>query len=157
MTRFKLRGRRGFTLVEVTLVTGLTVFLAVLLSSVWRNITLFTNDAVGRGQLMEEIDLATASLSRDLAGSLPIVATSSFAVGTGKPDSGRWIAWQHPGNTELWLAYDGVTCPNGLLDNNNWNNTTDTVIRYYLTPDPDSDVQTQILVRENRTDGLTTK
>ena len=105
MKRNAPRNRRGFTLAEVTLVAGLSVFLAVLLSSVWKNINLFTTDAVGRGQLMQEMDLAAASLSRDLAGSLPVLASSSFS--DGKPDSGRWIDWQHPGNTELKLCYDG--------------------------------------------------
>jgi hypothetical protein len=141
--------RRGFTLVEVTLVAALTVFLAVLLSSVWKNIGLFTTDAVGRGRLMQEMDLAAASFSRDLAGSAPVLATSTF--GNGKPDSGRWVGWQHPGNTELWLCYDGGTCPNGTPD---WTGANDTVIRYYLADDPNPDVnqKTGILIRENRSD-----
>jgi len=147
MRRNAPRSRRGFTLVEVTLVAGLTMFLAVLLSSVWKNISLFTTDAVGRGQLMQEMDLAAASLSRDLAGSLPVLATSTFS--NGKPDSGRWIAWQHPFNTELWLCYDGGTCPDGVPDPD-WTHLTpnDTAIRYYLANDPDGDVATKILVRD---------
>jgi hypothetical protein len=146
--------RRGFTIIEVTLVAGLSVFLAVLLSSVWKNINLFTADAVGRGQLMQEMDMAAASLSRDLAGSLPILATASVAGGTlgdGKPDTGRWVAWQHPGDDELWLAYDSGSCPNGVFDGI-WTSTMDTVIRYHLDPDPDPNVTTKVLVRENRTD-----
>ena len=115
----------------------------------WKNISLFTTDAVGRGQLMQEMDMAAASLSRDLAGSLPILATSSVASGTlgnGRPDSGRWIAWQHhyPFNDELWLCYDGGTCPDGVPDTD-WSNTNpnDTVIRYHLADDPDEDVSNQ--------------
>jgi hypothetical protein len=149
------RNRCGFTLAEVTLVTGLTVFLAVLLSSVWKNINLFTTDAVGRGQLMQEMDLAAAALSRDLAGSLPVLASSTFSGSSdGKPDSGRWIAWLHPGNTELKLCYDGGTCPDGAAD---WTGTVDTVIRYYLDPDPNTDITTKVLVRENACDLPPTK
>jgi hypothetical protein len=155
MRKHMPRSRRGFTLVEVTLVAGLTVFLAVLLSSVWKNINLFTTDAVGRGQLMQEMDLAAASLSRDLAGSLPVLATSTFS--NGKQDSGRWIAWQHPSNTELKLCYDGrdgQTSPDGVAD---WTGTTDTVIQYYLDVDPNPDVATKVLVRENISDLPPTK
>jgi type II secretory pathway pseudopilin PulG len=137
--------RRGFTLVEITLVTGLTVFLAVLLSSVWKSINGFTTDAVGRGQLMQEMDLAVASLSRDLGGSVPILGSTSFGIG--RPDEGRWVGWQHPTDVELWLCYDGGTCPDGAAD---WSGTTDTVIRYYLAPDADTNVTTKVLVRENR-------
>lgn len=136
--------RRGFTLVEITLVSGLTVFLAVLLSSMWRNINGFTADAVGRGQLVQEMDMAIASLSRDLSGSLPVLASSSFD--NGRPDGGRWVGWDHPSNTELLLCYDGGACPNGVPD---WAGTTDTVIHYYLVPDADTNVTTKVLVREN--------
>ena len=151
MRKHVSRNRRGFTLVEVTLVAGLTVFLAVLLASVWKNINLFTTDAVGRGQLMQEMDLAAASLSRDLAGSLPVLATSTFS--NGKLDSGRWIDWQHPYNTDLWLCYDGGTNPDGVPDSN-WmhSNPNDTVIHYYLVVDPNQDAldsnHTNILVRD---------
>jgi type II secretory pathway pseudopilin PulG len=140
--------RRGFTLVEVMLVAGLTVFLAVLLSSVWRNISLFTTDAVGRGQLMQEMDLTASSFSRDLAGGLPLPANTSFS--SGKPDSGRWIAWKtNTDKNELWLCYDGGSCPDGEPD---WSGVTDTVICYRLVSDPDGDVATKILIRENESD-----
>ncbi len=62
---------KGFTLAEVTIVSGLMVFLAVLLSAAWSGIGNTTVDLVARGQLAQEIDIATASLSRDFGGSLP--------------------------------------------------------------------------------------
>jgi hypothetical protein len=148
MRAIRSHNRRGFTLVEITVVTGLTVFLAVLLSSVWKNLNVFTTDAVGRGQLIQEMDMAAASLSRDLGGSLPIKAsTSSVDADSQRPDQGRWIGWQHPSNSELWLCFDAGACPDGAPD---WSGTTDTVIRYFLVPDPDANATTQILVRENR-------
>jgi type II secretory pathway pseudopilin PulG len=152
MTRHVSHSRRGFTLVEVTLVAMLTVFLAVLLSSVWKNISLFTTDALGRGQLMQEMDMAAASLSRDLAGTLPILATTTFSGADQRPDANRWIEWKKEvgsGGDELWLAYDASNTPNGSPD---WTGTTDTVICYRLIDDPNTDVTTKILIRENKSE-----
>jgi prepilin-type N-terminal cleavage/methylation domain-containing protein len=148
MRRDLPRHRRGFTLIEVMLVAGLTVFLSVLLSSVWKNISLFTADAVGRGQLMQEMDLVAASFSRDLAGGLPYPANATYS--NGKPDSGRWIAWQtNVDKNDLKLCYDGGSPPDGTAD---WTGATDTVIHYYLAADPDPDVITKIPVPENESD-----
>jgi type II secretory pathway pseudopilin PulG len=145
---------RGFTLVEVTLVAMLTVFLAVLLSSTWKNISLFTTDAVGRGQLMQEIDMAAASFSRDLSGTLPILATTTFSGADQRPDANRWIAWKKEVGSdgdELWLAYDASGNPNGSPD---WSCApgSDTIICYRLIDDPNTDVTTKILIRENKSD-----
>jgi len=136
---------RGFTLLEITITSGLTVFLAILLSSVWGGIEKFTADAIGRGQLVQEIDFAVASLSRDLGGGLPVMAAQTF-IG-GKPDHDRWIGWQHPDDTELWLCFDGGTCPDGAAD---WSGTTASIIRYALENDPDPNAATKVLVREDR-------
>ncbi len=136
---------RGFTLLEITITSGLTVFLAILLSSVWGGIEKFTADAIGRGQLVQEIDFAVASLSRDLGGGLPVLAAQTF-IG-GKPDHDRWIGWQHPDDSELWLCFDGGTCPDGAAD---WSGTTDSIIRYALENDPDPNAATKVLVREDQ-------
>ena len=64
-------GRKGFTLLEVTIVSGLMVFLAVLLSSAWTGVGRSTTDLIARSQLLQEMNLAVAAISRDLGGSLP--------------------------------------------------------------------------------------
>jgi type II secretory pathway pseudopilin PulG len=158
MTRHVSHSRRGFTLVEVTLVAMLTVFLAVLLSSVWKNISLFTTDALGRGQLMQEMDMAAASFSRDLAGTLPVLANATFSGSDQKVDANRWVAWKIESGTygdELWLAYDASNNPNGSPD---WTGAvgSDAIVRYYLSDDPNSDVTTKILIREFKRDETTT-
>lgn len=138
--------RRGFTFVEVTVATTLTVFLAMLLASTWgwTRQAGFPTDVVARGRLLQEIDLAVAALSRDLCGSLAI-PTSFDNV-----NQDRWIAWQHPTNTELRLCYD--VNPDGNPD---WSATTDAVIRYYLADDPNAAFTTKVLRREDCNAGTT--
>jgi hypothetical protein len=142
--------RRGFTLLEVTVASTLTAFLGMLLCSTWFWIGKagFPGDAVIRGRLLQEMDMAVAALSRDLCGSLAIPSSfepaspSSFS----NINQGRWIAWQHPLNAELSLCYDDE--PDGEQG------SSDIVIRYYLATDPDATVTTGILMREDsRTPG----
>jgi prepilin-type N-terminal cleavage/methylation domain-containing protein len=107
-----LNRRRGFTLLEVTLVSGLMVIFAMLLSSTWSGVGRPAADLIGRGLLVQERDLAIAALSRDLGGSL------------GDPNArkddiikGQWLRWDRPANvdrplnTDLRLLYDGRTDP----------------------------------------------
>ena len=60
---------RGFTVIEVTIVSGLMAFLALLLSNAWvGGIGKTTIDLVARAQLAQEMDIATMALGRDLGG-----------------------------------------------------------------------------------------
>jgi prepilin-type N-terminal cleavage/methylation domain-containing protein len=103
--------RKGFTLTEVLVVSGLMALLAMMVSLASTGVGRPTADLIGRSQLVEERDLAVVALSRDLGGSL------------GGPDRsggktlGRCLAWQQPTNaeqplnTDLRLLYDGRTDP----------------------------------------------
>jgi hypothetical protein len=63
--------RNGFTLLDVTTASILTAVLAVMLSSTWARFSRPTSSLVAWGQLFQEMDLAVASLARDLGGGLP--------------------------------------------------------------------------------------
>ncbi|MBU4273151.1 MAG: type II secretion system GspH family protein [Planctomycetes bacterium] len=142
--------RPGFTLVEVMLVSGLMAFLAILLSSAWSGIGRSAVDVTARSQLLQELDLAVASLSRDLGGSLPI--PSSLSGDYGGIDVGALVGCRpNDLSDQLELCYDAGPDPNGRPD---WQ--SDTIVRYYLDPDPDENVSTKILVRSHDTAGTTT-
>lgn len=121
--------RRGFTLVEVTVVSGLMTAFAVLLASVWSGVGHTAADLVLRSQLVQERDLAVVALSRDLCGNL------GGPDRTGSKQMGRWIAWDMPTNSEdsahrdLRLLYDG----NGNNDLT-WT-APNTAIRYTVEDD----------------------
>ena len=149
------RHRRGFTLLEVTVVSGLTAFLAVLLSSAWAGITKSTVDLVGRGRLIQEMDMAVASLSRDLGGCLAVPSSSG---NLGGEDQGVWIGYWAPSSVptvdKLRLCFDGGNNPNGKAD---WDpltgnpdaGSTDKIIEYRLEPYDDSHgVASNVLVRQ---------
>jgi prepilin-type N-terminal cleavage/methylation domain-containing protein len=109
--------QRGFTLLEVTIVSGLMAFLAVLLSAAWTSVGRSSSDLIVRGRIAQEIDLAMAALSRDLGGSL-----SDPASRLGAKKQGQWVGWTavaddaNPPNTKLLLCFDGGTDPNGQPD-----------------------------------------
>jgi prepilin-type N-terminal cleavage/methylation domain-containing protein len=138
--------RRGFTLMELTIVSGLMAFLVLLISSAWTSIGRSSTDLITRGQLVQEMNFAAATLTRDLGGNLP---DSDSRVGTKK--QGQWVGWLQPGNSQLWLCYDGGTDPNGVAD---WA-SPDTVVRYYLSNDPDVKLTTKVLIREDQKAGTT--
>ena len=130
--------RLGFTVLEVMLVSGLMAFLAILLSSAWSGIGRSSVDIAARIQLLQELDLAVASLSRDLSGSLPIPSSKLSESGDyGEKAEGRLSDCRpkDPGNS-LELCY---------------NNGADTV-EYCLENDPDERYETKILVRKYNTD-----
>ena len=103
--------RQGFTLLEVTIVSGLTTALAVLLASAWAGVGRPAADLIGRSQLVQERDLAVAALCRDLGGSLGTPNRN------GGKELGQWLQWDRPANAEqplnadLRLLYDGRTDP----------------------------------------------
>jgi prepilin-type N-terminal cleavage/methylation domain-containing protein len=123
MTRVR-RHCRAFTLVEVTIVSTLMALLAAMLSSAWSGIGRPAAELIVRGRLYQEMDIAAASLTHDLAGSL---ANPEGRLG-GKTQ-GRWLAWSQPTPGQLWLCYDGGSNPDALPD---WG-SPDTVITYLVT------------------------
>lgn len=132
--------RRGFSLAEVTLVSALMAVLALLLSSAWRGVGRNAASLVGRSQLVQERDLAVASLCRDVGGCLVDPSARS-----GEKAAGRWLSWAVANNAtlasnqDLTLTYDGGT-----------------VIRYFVAADPDPGVLTLIFVRRKTVGGTTT-
>jgi type II secretory pathway component PulJ len=110
MTRM-LHPRSGFSLLEVTLVSGLMALLAVVLSSAWVGVGRPAADVIARSRLFQEMDMAVAALSRDTSGGL---ANPEGRLG-GKTQ-GCWVGWMQPANGQLWLCFDGGTDPNGEAD-----------------------------------------
>ncbi len=122
--------RRGFTLLELTLVGTFLAILGVLLAGVSSGLVRGLVDAVARNKVTHAANLASASLSHDLAGSVP--------GQLGSKNSGRYVGRLTPNNTSLWLCFDGGATPNGIAD---WAGP-DTVITY--------EVVAKQLVRTNR-------
>jgi hypothetical protein len=149
-----IRPRSGFSLVEVLVVSGLMVALALLLSSLWRSLGRPAVDLIGRSQLVQERDLAVVALCRDLGGSV------------GDPDrrgcseKGQWLAWEAPTSTEypqdsdLRLLYDGRIDPSTSVSYA-WTSPPNTIIRYLLAADPDPAITTKLLVRRRNEDSAT--
>lgn len=115
--------KRGLTLLEVTIVSGLMSFLAIMLSTTWIGIGRPTVDVVIRSGIFQEMDTAVSALSRDLGGSL-----GGPEGRLGDKTKNRWVGWMKPADGQLWLCYDGGTDPNGEPD---WG-TPDTVIVYQI-------------------------
>ena len=103
--------RRAFTMMEVTLVSGLMSFLVLLISSAWFGACRPAADLIARSELLREADFAASSLARDLGGAL---ANPSGRLGGKK--QGQWVGWMQPGTSELWLCFDGGSDPNGEAD-----------------------------------------
>jgi prepilin-type N-terminal cleavage/methylation domain-containing protein len=146
---------RGFTLVEVMVASGLTVFLAVVLSSAWMCLSRPTAQLLAWTQLFQEMDLATTALARDSGGSLPDYREAGGGLGGKK--QGRLLECKRTsesGSDHLWLCYDGGANPDGVAT---WDPpTADTVVEYYVDPttDPASD-HFQRLLRATHTGGTT--
>jgi type II secretory pathway component PulJ len=133
-----MRRRNGFSLVEVSVACVLTAFLAIMLSTTWRLLIPSTADLIVWGQLFQEMDIAMATLGRDLGGSLP----DNAQVGNKK--TGRLLAArQNPGDSnvlELW--FDGGQ--NTDTPPATWSPLADdTVIQYYR------DAASDAFVRKN--------
>lgn len=131
--------RKGFSIVELTVVSLLMAVLAVLLSSAWFGVGKTATSLIGRSRLVQERDLAVVALSRDLGGSL--------ADSDGEQINGRWLNWEYPNNVslpsnqDLVLTYDGGTDASGVP-------LANTVVHYLVATDPDPEVSTLILVRK---------
>ncbi len=120
------RHRRGFTLLEFTLVSGLMVIMAWVISSAWAGLGHPTVDLMARSQLLQETDMVVTALSRDLGGAL---ADPTGRIGGKKV--GQWVGWMVPSPTQLWLCFDGGPNPDGQAE---WE-PPDTVIIYQWNSD----------------------
>jgi prepilin-type N-terminal cleavage/methylation domain-containing protein len=136
------RDRRGFSLPEVIVVSGLMAALAMMLGSAWGGIGRPIADVIRQSQLFQEMDAAAASLARDLGGNL-----TNPEGRLGDKKQGRWIGCMQQtvdGQLQLWLCFDLGSPPNGQAD---WG-PPDTVIIYH--------VQSGALVRYDRNAGTST-
>jgi prepilin-type N-terminal cleavage/methylation domain-containing protein len=124
MTRRRARPRRGFTVLEVSVATGLLALLAVLISAVWVGFGRPSAEADRRARLATEANLAVAALAADLGGG---IADESGRRLEGKALL-RYVGRQEPGGSQLWLCFDGGPSPNGMAD---WG-PPDTVIVYQV-------------------------
>ncbi len=143
-----VHGTRGFTLVEVMVVSVLTAFLAVLLSSCWAGFGQSANDALARCRVAQQMNLAANTLARDLGGSLG---------GNGTPWESQFLAWDCSIPNTLRLCFDSPnpsTPADAPNDQPTWA-SPQTVITYSLVPTvlggPDGTVQFYALVRTNQT------
>jgi type II secretory pathway pseudopilin PulG len=135
MTRRRPR-RAGFTVMELVIVSGLLALLAVLLSEAWVGFGRPAVDAAATGRLAQEANLAAEALARDFGGGLP-----GPAGRPGTKAQGRLVGRMQPGNSQLWLCYDGGPAPNGMAD---WG-SPDAVVTYQL--------QADLLVRSDSSSG----
>ncbi len=146
------RRRNGYTLTELTVASGLTVFLAVILSSTWAMLNRPTTDLIAWGQLFQEMDITVATLARDLGGGLPEYqnAATPPTLG-GKADGCLVMCQQYPPlpalgtHLQLWFS-------SGSITHAGWFQPVQdgTVIDYYV------DTDSNTLVRSNYTPPGTT-
>jgi type II secretory pathway component PulJ len=113
----------GFTVMEVTVVSAAMAVLVMIVSAAWRGMGRPIADMIVRCHVIEEIDLATDSLARDLGGSL-----SNGEGRQGSKNQGRFVGWMLSGDSQLLLCFDGSDAPNGQAD---WG-PPDTVIAYLV-------------------------
>ena len=128
--------RRAFSLLEVTIVSGLMTFLALLLSAAWSGVGKSTIGLITRCQLAQEMDFAVAALSRDLCGSMPLKNAEADSTRLGGKTKWRLLDWKiepstgnleldfdsDPTNTATWKVADKVV-------SYHWNQTLHTLIR----------------------------
>ena len=142
---FPPRHRSGFTLLEVTLVSGLMAVLVLVISRAWIGVGQPIADLITRSQLLQETDMVVAALTRDLNGSL---ANPEGRLGS--KNLGRWVGWRQLSLNEFQLCFDGGTSPDGQPQ---WG-PPDTVISYTLESDgtlvrTDKNAQTTFTVAKN--------
>jgi hypothetical protein len=112
--------RKGFTLLEVTIVSVLTVFLAVLLSSAAAGVGKSSVSLITRSQLAQEMDFAVAALGSDLGGSLAMKASETNAARLGGKNKWKLITWERDFATgDLQLTFDAdpnnATIPDKII------------------------------------------
>jgi prepilin-type N-terminal cleavage/methylation domain-containing protein len=124
--------RKGFTLIETLIVSGLMAMLAMLLASTWALLGGSMLELIARGRLVQERDLAVAALARDLGGS-PNTGTAA----NGTKQLSQFQSWQ-PLDQGLEINYAG-------------DNGSTTVIRYMV----DSNSKTLVRYNGNERPGFT--
>jgi type II secretory pathway component PulJ len=135
--------RNAFTLLDVAVASVLTAVLATMLSSTWGMFSKPTSSLIAWGQLFQEMDIAVATLARDLGGSLPENPNGSnkrqgLLVGCKTTNDLTY-------GDHLLLCFDGGNAPDGLAS---WNSDTDdTIIDYYV------DSSKRVLYRQNMKTG----
>jgi prepilin-type N-terminal cleavage/methylation domain-containing protein len=137
------RCRRGFTLVEMSVASACMAVLALVISSAWYGVGRTATDLVVRSQLLQEIDMAVATLSRDLGGS---PANTEGRLG-GKKQA-RLVGLRTISG-QLQLCFDGGSTPDGQPQ---WG-SPDAVIIYQLVADAlvraDASTSTSFTVARN--------
>jgi prepilin-type N-terminal cleavage/methylation domain-containing protein len=112
---------RGFSLVELMIVTTMTGVLVIMISGFWTSFGRSLADGVAQARTAGEATLALETLRRDLSGHLPGAAAGSQPVGQ---YVGRLVT---DGGARLMLCFDGAPA-NGNAD---WA-APDTVVTYEM-------------------------
>jgi hypothetical protein len=98
--------RRGFTLLEVSVASGMTVLMAGVLASSWIYLSRPTINLIACGQLFQEMNLSVAAVARDFGGTLSDYQDSASYLG--KKKDGRPTAYElSNGGAGLRLTYTG--------------------------------------------------
>ncbi len=103
--------RRGFTLIEIVVASGLGALLAAVLASVWSGLGRPLVDASIRARLAQEATLAIATLAHDFSGSL-----STDGNELGALNHGKLVGRMDLNNGSLRLCFDGGDSPDGIAD-----------------------------------------
>ena len=88
------RPRKGFTLLEVTIVSGLMTFLALLLFAAWSGVGKSTIALIARCQFAQEMDFAVSALSRDLCGNMALKDAETDPTRLGGKLNWRLLDWR---------------------------------------------------------------
>jgi prepilin-type N-terminal cleavage/methylation domain-containing protein len=151
-----MQRRQGFTLIEVMVVSGLMAMLVMLISAVWGLFWPLAQEVIVRGQLIQEVEIAVAAMSRDLGGN-QTNSSPEYTVQTG-----QFLAWKaDASNTQLWLYFDSPTNPDYTIADD-WESPGDhMVVIYYLdTENPEYDMDNNPvypLIRKTIHNGAITK
>ena len=115
------RPRRGFSVLEVSIVAALSGFLFLMISSVWVGFGRSLADSIAQAKVVSESEMALHTIRRDFRGSLP-------GTEQGRRDAGLLVGMLVSGSDQVLLCYDSDS-PNGVAD---WA-APDRVVRYELT------------------------
>jgi type II secretory pathway pseudopilin PulG len=97
--------KKGFTILEVTIVSGLMAFLSMLIASTWAGMGRPTGYLIRRGQCMQEMELVIATLAHDLGGYQADYSNTVDSVSQpGTKKGGRFTGWV-AGSSSLQLTF----------------------------------------------------